>query len=162
MEEWYFIIFQFWLPSLLKNSKMKLHCLQERLSLCCKQAAVCVLATQSWLLWLFLTCLFLYPTSTWASRLWCIRLLYLIFCPHWNFLVSCCSFLHFTELNSRQVRRISQISSHALASYRETIKPWNMCLAVSLGDLLHAEWGTSVHRKHKYLHWHKHIQSNSQ
>lgn len=62
------------------------------------------------------------PASTQASQPeWCIRLLYLIFSPRCGFFVNGGSFLHFIELNSRQVRRIPQISYQALASHRETI-----------------------------------------
>ncbi len=43
--------------------------------------------------------------------------------PRCGFFVDGCSFLHFIELNSRQVRRIPQISYRAGASHRETIKP---------------------------------------
>ena len=48
---------------------------------------------------------------------------YLIFSPRRGFFVNGCSFPHFIELNSRQVRRIPQISYQAPASHGETIKP---------------------------------------
>lgn len=85
------------------------------------------------------------PALTRASQpKWCIRLPYLIFSPLWGFFVNGCSFPLFIDLNSRQVRRIPQISYQALASHRETIKPWNMCLAVSQGGSACFGVGTST------------------
>lgn len=84
-----------------------------------------------------------------------IWLLYLIFTPCCAFFVNGCSSPHFIELNFRQVRRISQIRYRALESHRETIKPWNMCLAVSEGGSAAWEVGKMV-CTHAHSHTHTH------
>lgn len=62
-----------------------------------------------------------------------------------GFFVNSRSLPHFIELNSGQARRISQIRYQGLGSHRETIKPWNMCLAASQGGSTAWEVGTVVH-----------------
>lgn len=69
------------------------------------------------------------PASTRASQPeQCIWNLYLIISPRWGFSVTGCSFLHVVhvciELNSRQVRRIPQISYRALASQAMKYTRW--------------------------------------
>lgn len=81
--------------------------------------------------------------------------------PACGFFVNGCSLPHFIELNSGQVRRIPQIRYQALESHRETIKPWNMCLAVSQGGRAAWEVGTiarthTKHAKNNFMHMHAH------